>query len=696
MKLEKIIIKNFRQFDGEQEIEFAPPESGKNVTVIHGYNGSGKTALLNAFIWCIYGETTPDFTSPERLESERAAASLDLGDSIEVLVRLCFNHHDSRYIIERKRVSQKIESSAFKTKHYDLDLYKVSHSGELLAEAQDSKTAQNKINRLLPPELYPFFFFNGERVERLASPDAYDRVETGIKTLLDVEVSERGARHLRTQVANELAKELKQLGNDDLKIAVEEELSLKSELSQKIDKLKNTVHEIAAINEEIEDIETNQTKLESVREIAEKRNQLKIRLNEVSDQYDESGKILASAISASGYSAFAESAEIVTSELVQAARQRGELPAKIKPQFVDDLLEKKECICGREILSGTSEYACLLNWRGETGLAEFEEAIAACGSGIKHVREKRNQLIKDLQKHVSSRDTYLGEMRSLQEQISVAEESLGSDENADSEAKNLAERKKRLEVDSIDLKAGKLSVEKSIRELEEKISEVNADIKKLQMQDDKAELVRRQKTAVENVAAVLEEITDIRKEDVRQSLDEQIQEVWSDAAIKDYRAKVTPDYRLLLTKWLGGEEQQVHGASTGEKQVLALSFVGSLVKKAKENYKESLKEGADILRGGSYPLVMDSAFGSLEDDYRQKVSEWIPNLADQVIIMVSKTQWRSEVEVSISNKIGAQYILELHSSKQGAGRDIELNGVNHPYVVSESTPEDATYIRRVD
>ena len=54
MKIEKLIINNFRQFFGEIEIEFSTDEL-KNVTVVHGANGSGKTSLLNAFKWCFYG-----------------------------------------------------------------------------------------------------------------------------------------------------------------------------------------------------------------------------------------------------------------------------------------------------------------------------------------------------------------------------------------------------------------------------------------------------------------------------------------------------------------------------------------------------------------------------------------------------------------------------------------------------------------
>ena len=46
MILEKLIVENFRQFRGRQEIVFSDLRE-RNVTLVHAENGFGKTALLN-------------------------------------------------------------------------------------------------------------------------------------------------------------------------------------------------------------------------------------------------------------------------------------------------------------------------------------------------------------------------------------------------------------------------------------------------------------------------------------------------------------------------------------------------------------------------------------------------------------------------------------------------------------------------
>ncbi|WP_237042440.1 AAA family ATPase [Photobacterium damselae] len=74
MKLIKIKINNFRQFYGSQEIEFAT-DKNKNVTLIHGENNGGKTALLNALRWCLYEKTTDNLLDSKNLMNKHAVAN---------------------------------------------------------------------------------------------------------------------------------------------------------------------------------------------------------------------------------------------------------------------------------------------------------------------------------------------------------------------------------------------------------------------------------------------------------------------------------------------------------------------------------------------------------------------------------------------------------------------------------------------
>ena len=217
------------------------------------------------------------------------------------------------------------------------------------------------------------------------------------------------------------------------------------------------------------------------------------------------------------------------------------------------------------------------------------------------------------------------------------------------------------------------------------------------MQDEKAKVIKGQLESVGRVAEALDQICELQKQDVRRSLDAQVSDIWNDAAVKDYKASVSEDFRLELHKQVGGSTQRVHGASTGEKQILALSFVGALVKRAKHNAERARnsKDTTDLIIGDNYPLVMDSPFGSLEPDYQMKIAHWIPTLASQVVVMVSKSQWSPQVENAFRRRIGKEYILELHTPKEGTAQTIEILNRDRRYVVESDNEFENTEIEEV-
>lgn len=55
MKIEQITLNNFRQYYGNNSINLLPEED-RNIILIGGKNGYGKTNLLVGLVWCLYGE----------------------------------------------------------------------------------------------------------------------------------------------------------------------------------------------------------------------------------------------------------------------------------------------------------------------------------------------------------------------------------------------------------------------------------------------------------------------------------------------------------------------------------------------------------------------------------------------------------------------------------------------------------------
>ncbi|MCY4418640.1 MAG: DNA sulfur modification protein DndD [Cytophagales bacterium] len=55
MNITKIVLENFRVYAGRQELNFQL-EPKKSLFIISGENGYGKTTLLSALVWCLYGK----------------------------------------------------------------------------------------------------------------------------------------------------------------------------------------------------------------------------------------------------------------------------------------------------------------------------------------------------------------------------------------------------------------------------------------------------------------------------------------------------------------------------------------------------------------------------------------------------------------------------------------------------------------
>ena len=88
--------------------------------------------------------------------------------------------------------------------------------------------------------------------------------------------------------------------------------------------------------------------------------------------------------------------------------------------------------------------------------------------------------------------------------------------------------------------------------------------------------------------------------------------------------------------------------------------------------KEREKAVDDILLPGTVaPLVVDSPFGHLDPLYRRGVAEFLPNLATQVILLVSTSQASDIVVATLAEKVGQEYVLTRHSQHDGAGKQPE-------------------------
>lgn len=152
MLLESIKLHNFRQYK-DTSLDFAQDIQGKNVTIIIGENGSGKTTFLQSFFWCLYGTT--NFKDQLVLNKDEAY-DMTPETPREVSVELKLKHGDNEYKITRKQKFRKDNSNNVKADGNSVcEIVKKDSTGnDLFIEATKREAT---INSILRNELARYF-----------------------------------------------------------------------------------------------------------------------------------------------------------------------------------------------------------------------------------------------------------------------------------------------------------------------------------------------------------------------------------------------------------------------------------------------------------------------------------------------------------------------------------------------------------
>ena len=79
------------------------------------------------------------------------------------------------------------------------------------------------MNQILPENLHPFFFFNGERIEKLAAVSQSHKVQEAIKNLMGLEIMQRASDHLQTRVRKYFNDKTRQSATEEIKKIIDAE-----------------------------------------------------------------------------------------------------------------------------------------------------------------------------------------------------------------------------------------------------------------------------------------------------------------------------------------------------------------------------------------------------------------------------------------------------------------------------------------
>ncbi|TRX56687.1 AAA family ATPase [Thalassomonas sp. M1454] len=647
MKLRSLSLSNFRQFHGSNVINFSLSESQK-ITVVHGENGSGKTTILNSFKWCFYGHVDFD-TGAENLLNEEAISNAVEGEEIELMSNVKFVHEGLDYSIIRRKIFEKQKGN--KVTPLGSELVELSWIEKETGVIKFSSNPNTHINQILPESLHSYFFFNGERIEKLANNTGSKDIRHAIKSIMGLEIIERASNHLNNYVCKDFKKKLKGTSGRALAKELEKENRLNLKIVELNEKREKLIKEREFYDSKIKQLEENLAEVKEAAQLQIKRNEITERLDKMVEEFDELNVRKSRLISGKGFFAFFKPSADKVSVILNEKREKGELPYKIKGQLIEDLLDTGRCICGNSVLPGTSGEMTLQQYKNKSTSKSLEDAFIKVSGALNFIDESASDLQAQLTDYIK-REKYLKQTRKeLLGELDAISKNVGNIETA-----------KKLELERTKLLDQREETSENIGELKSKLKnytselkEVEKERKKLTEDEQKQSVQARRLKVAEECQRVFDKLLEVLSETIRNKLSTKIDETFRGIIRKPYWAEIDEDYALQIYKEIPKVGKQlVVEKSTGESQITSLSFIACIANLAKEN----LQNESDLVQGGIFPIVMDSPFGALDTEYRQLIAKNIPALAEQVVLFVSSSQWNGPVEKESKNIVGIHNYLK--------------------------------------
>lgn len=651
MKFRKLTIENYKSFQFPTEIVFPIGEDGRSIFLIGGMNGAGKTSIMEAINYCLYGAKAEDIhRNINRREKAKSNASVCFELTMEM------DDH-SELIVKRSWSAGAITDP----KPRDMTERLVVVQDGKRVSVQNQEIWQDFIRAAIPPGITQFFFFDGEKIQEIA---ADDHSEVRLKSSLEAA--------LGIQYINRLASDIVYIKQQERQGFVEisdEDLEFKqSELKREKSKLLRKNQERTGLNEELTGFRTQLDEAkkrfeaafhtapesrETMREQEKKRVLASNRLAQVESEirnlcekelpFSIAGSLFAGIRrqieaereSASG-EAIKENAAQLAKRIVRAVEEPEPIYTEtLSPERMAELENRifrllKEGDANKE----TAKVLDLSDRDAARVLNKMESLESSDVFVLQSLLDEANQLevqIRQLEA-VTQGGTLTNTERDLFEQLQSEMESCSTQIGRKTEQLRL--------------------LEEDILGLEKRIHDVEVEIEKLyekhHVSKEKADFINE----CDGIASALNQfVVRLRKNKVH-LLQEKTFEMYRQLSsrsglIKDILID-EKTYEVKITD-RNGHEIRKSALSAGEKEVFAVSLLWGLAQTSE------LK----------LPIIIDTPLSRLDSTHRDNiVNNYFPNAGEQVVILSTDTEIDTNYYRSLKPRLSGAGSLEFDQRQE--------------------------------
>lgn len=662
MWIEEIRLTNYRQYQ-EEKIKLSDPNAKKNICVIEGANGAGKTNIMNAITWCLYGKELhltnkkyEGYPVYNLLASRRAKP----GDNIIVEVELALNDVGSdkanikRTLTYRKEVDGTMRQiPGIEKDGSDLSMMRLIRKNWI-----DCPQPQFVIDKMIPDTIQEYFFFDGERLELYFRDTSSKNIKGAVEKISQVGLLQKLIDHL-DKVSDDIVKTHKGLSP---KVQELQDLisTKKASLQSYIDETKIKKDDMAeAARKETEYSEKLQNcKVQNISQLDAERAALEDDITRLEKALIEAEDKEFQYLIKVGPAILIEDAIDQYLKLIDIAKSSGQLPPEYRKSFIENLLKNKMCICGTTLNEGSNERKAVEEYVNKmTAVSDLErEILVDCGT-LGQIEDERNDIESTIKTNVNVISRINEDIKKKSERIAQIDQLVASCNK---------DEIKRWEAALQEYKQLKTNLLSEVSQRDVRIDLTSKDIEK-NVKDLQAELAKEKKASellikkefCEECIKVAKKVKDEIVEEVRRDIEVKTSSQFLDIIWKKntYSRVLIDDNYNIFVKDIAGDDA-LGSLSAGETLILALSFVAAL----------------NEVSGFNIPIVIDAPLGKISRIPKIQCAKLLPLIFPnrQVTLLLTEEELTQDVRNELKPHMGKEYSIRFKEYPDGAESKVML------------------------
>lgn len=656
MLLKKLKLYNFRQFKNE-EMSFSFDNPHKRVTMVTAGNDIGKTAITNAFVWCLYGVNKFEI---QTLCNMDCLVKANEGEEIKVSVTIELTHNNYDYTIIREisyikdSTKKNNQNSGVRVKSNNFKIYRVGEDGNQITIENPDDELNNKI---LPKDMHEYFFFSGEKLGNIIEDrkGAEKDFSSAVKSLLGLKAYEKAIKHLASptamnSVANRFEAEISANGdekleecNNEIKDTNAKIVDINSLLEEASLEILNSEKIIELAREKIRNHEEG-AKLENERTILIKNKDLLL------DIKNKSEKEFFENFSDSSWNYFSYPMLLkACKELESESESERNIPY-VNSETIEFLIKRGSCLCGTDITEGGPVYKNIMEWLDFIPPKFINSVITEFKTMAEHYINQGQKL--ELHKKLLSIIQELIDKNSRLDEVQQNIDRISEKLISNNSAQILKENELEIQKSNKCIKENTIKKELALREigiLTEKLNRLETERHDLSLANNKNLICITGKAYAQEIAKDLKEKLNKSEKEIKDELVDRINKINFDLFGDDRIIELTDTYELkyLLTSHDINIER-----SNGAQTSTVLSFIALLIQMLKEKNNE-----IGYMVSEPYPLVIEAPMSTLEKSKIRPMIKLLVENVEQLIIFTKDTEADVMIE-EIESMIGNFYEME--------------------------------------